>query len=71
MPYTKDDVGDIPGRPPLSDKAKAKIAEEWNANAPGLPKEVVSTDEELAALRKAVLSGDKSDLEAIDTKRKA
>lgn len=31
MPYTKDDVGDVPGRSPLSDVEKQAIADEWNA----------------------------------------
>lgn len=31
--YTIDDVGDVPGRPPLTDKEKQRIADEWNANA--------------------------------------
>lgn len=32
MPYTKDDVGGVPGKPPLSDADKQAIADEWNAN---------------------------------------
>lgn len=31
MTYTKDDVGNVPGKPPLSDAQKQAIADEWNA----------------------------------------
>lgn len=31
-PYSVGDVGDTPGKPPLSDAEKQARAEEWNAN---------------------------------------
>lgn len=32
MPYTIADVGDIPGKPPLTDEQKQAFVDEWNAN---------------------------------------
>lgn len=32
MIYRKEDVGGVPGRPPLDDAEKQRIADEWNAN---------------------------------------
>ncbi len=31
MPYSKDDVGNIPGKQSLTDDARQAIADEWNA----------------------------------------
>jgi len=33
MAYRIDDVGDVPGRPPLSPKEKQALVDEWNADA--------------------------------------
>ena len=39
MTYTKDDVGERPGRDPLTDAEKQQIADEWNANETAKPLE--------------------------------
>ena len=37
--FSKDDVGNIPGKPPLTDAEKQAIADEWNANEAAAPLE--------------------------------
>ena len=37
MVHTIEDVGDVPGRDPLTDVQKQEIANEWNANAAKKP----------------------------------
>lgn len=52
MPYTKEDVGDVPGKPPLTDAQKQAIAEEWNATeaAAQAAPAPVTTDDKIEAL---------------------
>ena len=52
MPSTINDVGERPGKPPLTDAEKQAIADEWNANAPPAVGDIEITDmDELEIIR--------------------
>jgi hypothetical protein len=62
---------------PLQDSDDVQIGDEWNGSTftrppkpPALPPEP-TLDEQLAAIRKAILTNDKADLQALDARMKA
>ena len=58
MPYTLAGVGDVPGKPALSNVRKQAIADEWNANeaAAAAQTPVATQDDKIEALIEAQLN---------------